>query len=150
MPDQIRWIDTKVLVHCLTKDMKSNVLQETLRSGIYNIEPTAERVITKLAKQKHRRMKSRAPPGDIEGEIEANDWEPGVIIQAHLSQARIAKRTPTQFQSHGCESGPIEQRCIEYHVVKKLDCIPVAAGVQLEWWKWKRCLFDLFKAFLRF
>ena len=73
MPDQIRWINaSKMLVDCLTQD-KPNVLRETLRSGIYNIEPTAESEITKLAKQKCRRMKAKAPTVDIEGEVEAND-----------------------------------------------------------------------------
>ena len=56
MPDQIRWIDTsKMLVDCLTKDMKTNYLRDTLKSGIYNIVPTAESEVTKLAKQKYGR-----------------------------------------------------------------------------------------------
>jgi len=61
LPDQIRWIDTsKMLVDCLTKDMKTNYLRDTLKSGIYNIVPTAESEVTKLAKQKYRRMKSQS------------------------------------------------------------------------------------------
>ena len=36
LPDQIRWIDTsKMLVDCLTKDMKTNYLRETLKTGAY-------------------------------------------------------------------------------------------------------------------
>ena len=61
LPDQIRWIDTsKMLVDCLTKNMKTNYLRDTLKSGIYNIVPTAESEVTKLAKQKYRRMKSQS------------------------------------------------------------------------------------------
>ena len=71
MPDKIRWIDTsKMLVDCLTKDMKTNYLRETLKEGIYNIVPTVESEVTKLAKQKYRRMKSQAPEdNEIEEEI---------------------------------------------------------------------------------
>ena len=71
MPDKIRWIDTsKMLVDCLTKDMKTNYLRETLKEGTYNIVPTVESEVTKLAKQKYRRMKSQAPEeNEIEEEI---------------------------------------------------------------------------------
>ena len=48
------WVD------CLTKDMKTNYLRDTLKSGIYSIVPTAESEVTKLAKQKYRRMKSQS------------------------------------------------------------------------------------------
>ena len=84
MPDKIRWIDTsKMLVDCLTKDMKTNYLRETLKEGTYNIVPTVESEVTKLAKQKYRRMKSQAPE---ENEIEEEIWEPGKLIQACFSE----------------------------------------------------------------
>ena len=71
MPDKIRWIDTsKMLVDCLTKDMKTNYLRETLKDGTYNIVSTVDSEVTKLAKQKYRRMKSQAPDeNEIEEEI---------------------------------------------------------------------------------
>jgi len=73
LPDQIRWIDTsKMLVDCLTKDMKSNYLRETLKSGVYNIVPTAESEVTKLAKQMYRRMKSQSLEGIEEGLLTSN------------------------------------------------------------------------------
>ena len=69
LPDQIRWIDTsKMLVDCLTKDMKTNYLRDTLKSGTYNIVPTAESEVTKLAKQKYRRMKSQSLEQAVEVE----------------------------------------------------------------------------------
>ncbi len=54
----------------MTKDMKTNYLRETLKEGTYNIVPTVESEVTKLAKQKYRRMKSQAPEeNEIEEEI---------------------------------------------------------------------------------
>ena len=122
LPDQIRWIDTsKMLVDCLTKDMKTNYLRDTLKSGIYNIVPTAESEVTKLAKQKYRRMKSQSleQAEEVEEDVE-NDWAPGIIINARF-YGEIAKRSPTQFQSHGCEICLFDQSWIESHIVKLAD-----------------------------
>ena len=80
MPDKIRWIDTsKMLVDCLTKDMKTNYLRETLKQGEYNIVPTVESEVTKLAKQKYRRRKSQAP---TENETDEQDPEP--VINSNM------------------------------------------------------------------
>ena len=79
MPDKIRWIDTsKMLVDCLTKDMKTNYLRETLKQGEYNIVPTVESEVTKLAKQ-YRRRKSQAP---TENETDEQDPEP--VINSNM------------------------------------------------------------------
>jgi len=40
--------------------MKTNYLRDTLKSGIYNIAPSPESEVTKLAKQKYRRMKAQS------------------------------------------------------------------------------------------
>ena len=57
-----------MLVDCLTKDMKTNYLRETLKTGVYNIVPTAESEVTKLAKQKYRKMKAQSLEGIEEAE----------------------------------------------------------------------------------
>ena len=63
--------------------MKTNYLRDTLKEGTYNVVPTVESEVTKLAKQKYRRMKSQAPDGN---EIEEEMWEPGINSSMFFSQ----------------------------------------------------------------
>ena len=57
-PDQIQWIDTSImLVDALTKDMNANYLRSVMKEGKWSTKPTAESEITKMAKQKWRKLK---------------------------------------------------------------------------------------------
>ena len=72
-PDQIKWIDTSVmLVDCLTKDMSGNALRATMKSGYYDITPTAESEITKMAKQKWRKMQREKKNSNGSAETKEN------------------------------------------------------------------------------
>ena len=54
----VRWIDTScMIVDCLTKRMKTEVLTKLMKTGILDLEPTVESQMLKLRKQKARRDK---------------------------------------------------------------------------------------------
>ena len=56
-PDVIHWIDTSImLVDAMTKDMKTEDLRSCLQKAAWSLEPTAESQVTKMAKQKYRKM----------------------------------------------------------------------------------------------
>ena len=57
-PDQIQWIDTSImLVDSLTKDMNTNYLRSVMKEGSWSTKATAESEVTKMAKQKWRKLK---------------------------------------------------------------------------------------------
>ena len=54
----VRWIDTScMVVDCLTKRMKPDVMLTLMRTGILNLEATPESQLLKLKKQKQRASK---------------------------------------------------------------------------------------------
>ena len=56
-PDVIHWIDTSImLVDAMTKDMHTEDLRSCLQKAAWSLEPTAESQVTKMAKQKYRKM----------------------------------------------------------------------------------------------
>ena len=51
----VRWIDTScMVVDCLTKKMKPDVLMRMMKSGKLSLKPTPESQLLKLRKQKLR------------------------------------------------------------------------------------------------
>ena len=72
-PDQIQWIDTSImLVDALTKDMNTNYLRSVMKEGKWSTKPTIESEITKMAKQKWRKMKREQKEQEQE-ELRAGD-----------------------------------------------------------------------------
>ena len=68
-PDMVRWIDTSCMVaDCLTKRMRSDRLNECVRTCWLDLIPTDESVLCKMKKQK-----SRANPGEYAGDTDANN-----------------------------------------------------------------------------
>ena len=56
----IRWIDTScMVVDCLTKRNKLDVMLELMKNGRLNLRPTPESVLLKMRKQKLRKAKSQ-------------------------------------------------------------------------------------------
>ena len=63
-PDQIQWIYTGImLVDALTKNMNTNYIRSTLKGGECSTKPTAESEISKMAKQKWRKMRREEKNG---------------------------------------------------------------------------------------
>jgi hypothetical protein len=59
----VRWIDTScMVVDCLTKKMKPDVLIQLLRTGKLNLEATKESQLLKLRKQEQRAAKKNPSP----------------------------------------------------------------------------------------
>ena len=53
--DKVRWIDTSTMIaDPLTKNMKPKRLLEFLDTGLLDLEPTPESVVSKMLKQKQR------------------------------------------------------------------------------------------------
>ena len=56
----VRWIDTScMIVDCLTKRMKPDVMIKLMRAGRLSLRPTAESQLLKLRKQKLRASKKQ-------------------------------------------------------------------------------------------
>ena len=54
----VRWIDTScMVVDCLTKKMKPDVMLKLMSNGRLNLKPTPESQLLKLRKQKLRKAK---------------------------------------------------------------------------------------------
>ena len=54
----VRWIDIScMVVDCLTKKMKPDVMLKIMNDGILNLRPTPESTLLKLRKQKLRKAK---------------------------------------------------------------------------------------------
>ena len=61
----IRWIDTScMVVDCLTKRMKPDVMLKLMKDGRLNLRPTPESQLLKLRKQKLRKAKSQIVRND--------------------------------------------------------------------------------------
>ena len=57
----VRWIDTScMIVDCLTKKMKTDVLLKLMKTGKLVLRPTPESQLLKLKKQKLRSAKRKA------------------------------------------------------------------------------------------
>ena len=55
----IKWIDTScMIVDCLTKKMKPDVVHKLQQSGRLSLKPTPESVLVKMRKSKQRRAKT--------------------------------------------------------------------------------------------
>ena len=56
----VRWIDTScMVVDCLTKRMKPDVMLKLMRVGRLDLRPTAESQLLKMRKSKLRKAKSK-------------------------------------------------------------------------------------------
>jgi len=56
----VRWIDTScMVVDCLTKRMKPDVMLKLMKDGSLNLRPTPESQLLKLRKQKLRKLKGQ-------------------------------------------------------------------------------------------
>ena len=61
----IRWIDTScMVVDCLTKRMKPDVMLKLMKTGRLNLRPTPESQLLKLRKQKLRKLKGQIVVND--------------------------------------------------------------------------------------
>ena len=57
----VRWIDTScMVVDCLTKKMKPDVVLKLIESEVLSLKPTPESQILKMRKQKQRASKKAA------------------------------------------------------------------------------------------
>ena len=56
----VRWIDTScMVVDCLTKRMKPDVMLKLMKNGRLDLKPTPESQLLKLRKQKLRKAKAQ-------------------------------------------------------------------------------------------
>ena len=69
----VRWIDTScMVVDCLTKRMKPDVMLKLIASGRLNLKATPESQLLKLRKQKLRKSKKEAESGKTKDQCESH------------------------------------------------------------------------------